>query len=92
VYSISQFFYLVVVMLSGQFVPLQLMPPTIQAVAQFLPFQMFLFVPVEIILNHLPPEVIVRDYAISLVWLVILHFLFRWVWREGIKRFSAVGA
>jgi ABC-2 type transport system permease protein len=92
VYSISQFFYLVVVMLSGQFVPLQLMPPTIQAVAQLLPFQMFLYVPVEIILNHLPPEVIVRDYAISLVWLVILHFLFRWVWREGIKRFSAVGA
>jgi ABC-2 type transport system permease protein len=92
VYSISQFYSLVVIMLSGQFVPLQLMPPAIQMIAQFLPFQMFRYVPVMIILNRLPPDVIARDYAISLVWLVILSFVFLWVWREGVKRFSAVGA
>ena len=72
VYSISQFYSLVVIMLSGQFVPLQLMPPTIQTAAQFLPFQMFRYVPVEIILNRLPPDAILRGYAISLLWLVIL--------------------
>jgi ABC-2 type transport system permease protein len=92
VYSISQFYSLVVILLSGQFVPLQLMPPAIQTVAQYLPFQMFRYVPVEIILNRLPPDAILRDYAISLIWLVILQFLFLWVWREGVKRFSAVGA
>lgn len=92
VYSVAQFVWLAVMLLSGQFVPLQLMPEGIQAVAQVLPFQMFRFVPIEIILNRLPPEVIVRDYAISLVWLVIFYFSFRWVWREGVKRFSAVGA
>jgi ABC-2 type transport system permease protein len=92
VYSVSQFVYLVVILLSGQFVPLQLMPPAIQTVASYLPFQMFRFVPVEIIRNRLTPDAILRDYAVSLVWLVIFHFLFRWVWREGVKRFSAVGA
>ena len=92
VYSVSQFFYMIVILLSGQFVPLQLMPPAIQALARYLPFQMFRFVPIEIILNRLPPESILRDYAFSLVWLVILQLLFSWVWRAGVKRFSAVGA
>jgi ABC-2 type transport system permease protein len=92
VYSVAQFFNLVVILFSGQFVPLQLMPPAIQTVAQFLPFQMFRYVPVEIILNRLPPDVILRDYAAGLVWLVAMQLLFGLVWREGIKRFSAVGA
>ena len=92
VYSVSQFFYLLIVLLSGQFVPLQLLPPVVQQIAQYLPFQMFRFVPVEIIRNRLSASEIVFDYAISLVWLVIFYLLFRWVWREGVKRFSAVGA
>ena len=92
VYSVAQFVWLAVMLLSGQFVPLQLMPETIQTVAQVLPFQMTRYVPIEIILNRLPPEVMLRDYAVSLVWLVVFYFAFRWVWREGVKRFSAVGA
>ncbi len=92
VYSIYQFYSLVVIMLSGQFVPLQLMPPAIQAAANVLPFQMFLYLPVETILNRLPASTLLRDYAISLVWLIVLQLLFHWVWREGVKRFSAVGA
>jgi ABC-2 type transport system permease protein len=92
VYSVSQFSFLVISLLSGQFVPLQLMPPAIQTVAQYLPFQMFRYVPVEIILNKLPMQVILRDYGVSLIWLVIFQFLFLWTWRVGIKRFSAVGA
>lgn len=92
VYSVAQFIWMVTVLLSGQFVPLQLMPPVIQNVATYLPFPMMRFVPIQIILNRLPPEIMLRDFAVSLVWLVIFYFLFRWVWREGVKRFSAVGA
>lgn len=92
VYAISEFFFALITLFSGQFVPLQLMPRQIQDVAQFLPFQMFKYVPIEMILNRLPPEVIVRDFAIGAAWFVISLFLFQWTWREGVKRFSAVGA
>ncbi len=92
VYSVSQFFYMVVILLSGQFVPLQLMPRTIQVIAQYLPFQMYRFVPIEVILNRLSIDAILRGYAVGLAWLMLFQFLFGWVWREGIKRFSAVGA
>jgi ABC-2 type transport system permease protein len=92
VYSISQFFYLLIILLSGQFVPLQLLPQSVQQVAQYLPFQMFRFVPVEIIRNRLSTETILFDYGVSLIWLVVFYLLFRWIWRAGVKRFSAVGA
>jgi len=92
VYSIAEFYYTLVILFSGQFVPLALMPPVIQDVAQFLPFQMFKYVPIQIVLNRLSPQEILRDFAVGLVWLVIAFFLFRWFWREGVKRFSAVGA
>jgi ABC-2 type transport system permease protein len=92
VYSISEFYYALAVLFSGQFVPLQLMPRVIQDIAQFLPFQMYRYVPIETILNRLPIEVVLRDYAVGLVWLGVSLVLFLWVWREGIKRFSAVGA
>jgi ABC-2 type transport system permease protein len=92
VYSVSQFFYMIMILLSGQFVPLQLMPPAVQAVARALPFQMFRYVPIETLLNRMPLNEVLINYAISLGWLVVFIFLFRWVWREGVKRFSAVGA
>lgn len=92
VYAINEFYYALVVLFSGQFVPLQLMPQIVQQIAQFLPFQLFRYVPIEIILNHLPPEVILRDYAVGLVWFAIALVSFNLVWREGVKRFSAVGA
>jgi len=92
VYSVSQFINLVVILLSGQFVPLQLMPPIVQQTAQFLPFQMLRYVPIEIILNRLPLQDVWVDYAVSLAWLVILFFIFRRAWAEGTKHFSSVGA
>jgi ABC-2 type transport system permease protein len=92
VYAISEFYFAVITIFSGQFVPLQLMPPVIQDVARFLPFQMFRYVPIQILLNKLPFNDFVRDYAAGAAWLVIALILFQWTWREGIKRYSAVGA
>ncbi len=80
-------------MFSGQFVPLQLMPPLVQQIAGYLPFAIAKYIPIQIILGRLTPG---RNHARlcgGLVWLVIAAFLlFRWIWREGVKRFSAVGA
>lgn len=92
VYSVAQFAWMFGSLLSGQFVPLQLLPQALQTVAEYLPFQMMRYTPVEIILNRMPAEDMARAYIVSLVWLVIFQIAFSWVWREGVKRFSAVGA
>lgn len=92
VYSIGEFYWALIALFSGQFVPLQLMPPIVQQIAQVLPFQMFKYVPIEIILNRISPEAILRDYAVGLAWLGIAWLLFNGIWRAGIRKFSAVGA
>jgi ABC-2 type transport system permease protein len=92
VYSFSDLMYMVTMLFSGQFVPLQLMPPVIQQLARFLPFQYTRYFPVQVILNGLPPGEVARGFVVGSVWLVLLFGLFVVVWRTGLKRFSAVGA
>ena len=92
VWSLYEYYMGLFVLFSGQFVPLQLMPQLIQRTAQFLPFQLFIYFPVQLILGGLPQDEIYRGFLMGGFWLVVGLVLFRWVWREGVRRFSAVGA
>ncbi len=92
VYSIHEFYFAFILLFSGQFVPLPLMPKLVQDVAQYLPFQLFIYYPVQLILGKLSPEQIIQGYVSAGVWLVISLALFNFVWRNGVKRYSAVGA
>jgi ABC-type uncharacterized transport system permease subunit len=47
---------------------------------------------VEIILGRVTSEVYVEKFIVGIVWLLIFVLLFLLTWREGVKRFSAVGA
>jgi ABC-2 type transport system permease protein len=92
VYSINEFYFAMFVLFSGQFVPLQLMPGAIRGIAQYLPFQLLIYFPIQLIQNKVSPAEIVQSFLVGLLWLVIAIVLFRWVWRAGVKRYSAVGA
>ncbi len=92
VYSIHEFYYALALLFSGQFVPLTLMPQLVQDLAQYLPFQLQIYFPIQLILGRLSSEQILEGFLSGAVWLVIALALFNWVWREGVKRYSAVGA
>lgn len=92
VYSIHEFYFALILLFSGQFVPLPLMPKFVQDIAQYLPFQLFIYLPIQVILGKLPPSQIMQGYVMAGIWLVIALLLFNRVWRAGVKRYSAVGA
>jgi ABC-2 type transport system permease protein len=92
VYSIHEFYYAIVLLFSGQFVPLTLMPKLIQDIAQYLPFQLFMYYPIQLILGKLSTQQIVQGYVSAGIWFIISIMFFNWVWRNGVKRYSAVGA
>jgi ABC-2 type transport system permease protein len=92
VYSIHEFYFAFILLFSGQFVPLPLMPKLIQDIAQYLPFQLLLYFPIQLILGKLSAEQIVMGYIMAGVWLVVSVTIFNVVWRNGVKRYSAVGA
>jgi len=92
VYSVHEFFYALILLFSGQFVPLALMPRIIQDIAQFLPFQFLIYFPIQLILGNLSTTQITQGFVTAIIWLVISLTLFTWTWRNGVRRFSAVGA
>jgi ABC-2 type transport system permease protein len=92
VFSIHEFYYALILLFAGQFVPLKLMPELIQTIARFLPFQLLMYLPIQMIQGNLTMEEIVQGYLTGAVWLIVALVLFQVAWRRGIKRFSAVGA
>jgi len=92
VYSIHEFYFALILLFSGQFVPLTLMPKVVQDIAQYLPFQLLIYYPIQLILGKLSAQQIAQGYVMSLIWLGISGLLFYLVWRNGVKRYSAVGA
>ena len=92
VYSIHEFYFALILLFSGQFVPLILMPKLIQDIAQYLPFQLLIYFPIQLILGNLSSAQIMQGYVVGLIWLAIAIVLFNWIWRNGVKRYSAVGA
>ena len=92
IYSIYEFYYAMILLFSGQFVPLTLMPNVVQNIAQYLPFQLLIYYPIQLVLGKLSTEQIIQGYVMGIIWLVITTVLFNWVWRNGVKRYSAVGA
>ena len=92
VYSIHEFYFALTLLFSGQFVPLTLMPKVIQDIAQYLPFQYLIYYPIQLILGNLPSQQIIQGYVMLSIWLGISLLFFNWVWRNGVKRYSAVGA
>ena len=92
VWALYEFYSGFLVLFSGQFVPLQLMPPVIQVAARYLPFQLLKYFPIQLVLGRLSQADIIQGYVTGVVWLVAAWFLFRWVWSRGIKKYSAVGA
>ena len=92
VYSLSEFMYAFVLLLGGTFVPLSLLPPIAQRLSEILPFQLFIYFPIQLILGNLDPGQISHYFTLQVVWLIIGIIGFLWIWRAGVKRFSAVGA
>jgi ABC-2 type transport system permease protein len=92
VFSIHEFYYALILVFAGQFVPLKLMPDLVQTIARFLPFQLFMYLPIQMIQGNLSMNEITQGYITGVIWLAVALTVFMFTWRRGIKRFSAVGA
>ncbi len=79
-------------MLGGMIAPLALFPPAVTAIANFLPFRFMLSFPVEILLGRLSAADLAIGLATMIGWVIATVVLYRWVWRRGLRRFSAYGA
>lgn len=77
--------------LSGHVFPIDLLSPRLQAMLQWTPFPYELFFPVQVLLERLPPDAMVRGFAMQWLWVCITAFLANFLWRRGVRHYQAAG-
>lgn len=79
-------------MLGGAVVPLDMFPPAVRPVLALLPFAAALDFPVQILLGRLDAAGMVHGFLVQAAWVGVLCGARSFLWRAGLKRFSAAGA
>ena len=77
---------------SGYLVPLDLFPPAVRAVLAYLPFRYTMSFSVELLTSRLTGAAILQGIAMQWIWSAAIYLVYVWVWKRGLRRYSAVGA
>jgi ABC-2 type transport system permease protein len=76
---------------SGHLFPLDMLPAALQQVLWFTPFPSMLYVPISIYMGRLSGNGIAFGLLTQLFWVLMMYGLARFMWRRGIKHYSAFG-
>jgi len=76
---------------SGHLFPLDILPRGIEQAMYFTPFPYQLYFPVSIYMGKSAGNELARGLAVQFLWMLATYGLARFMWRRGIKKYSAVG-
>ncbi|MBF2008174.1 MAG: ABC-2 family transporter protein [Chlorogloeopsis fritschii C42_A2020_084] len=88
--AIENFWFLFYLFLSGMIAPLDVFPEPVRTVVLFTPFPYLIDFPASILVG-LPVD-ITRGFLATLGWILLFLILNRWLWRQGLKQYSGMGA
>jgi ABC-2 type transport system permease protein len=88
--AIEEVWFSLFIFLSGMLAPLDFYPPIVRNIAEFTPFPYMVYVPAELLLGHDVP--LFKAAVVLSGWGVGSFVLNRVLWRQGLKRYSAMGA
>ncbi len=80
-----------VLIFAGQIIPTILLPDVMKRVSFYLPYRYMIGFPVEVILGKLSAAEFYRGICISMIWILVLLVIYKFIWLNGIKRYTSVG-
>jgi ABC-2 type transport system permease protein len=90
--GLERVWFSVSMVLSGALAPLDLFPEALRAALPYTPFPYLIDVPVQALLGRLGGADLALAFAVQAAW-GAFFVLARWVlWRQGLRRYGAVGA
>jgi ABC-2 type transport system permease protein len=89
--AIFELYMALELLLSGRLVPLSLMPPWVQTVSLFLPFQWTFNFPIEALIGRLSTQGLVAGLGMQALWIAGGSVLLALFWRVSIRHYTAVG-
>jgi ABC-2 type transport system permease protein len=76
---------------SGHLFPLDILPPMLKHVLYLTPFPYQMYFPISVYLGKSAGAEMWRGLGFQLMWVVAAYFFACWMWRRGIKKYSAFG-
>lgn len=76
---------------SGTYFPLDILPKGIFEIFKILPFGYLIYFPLKIYLGQLSTAKILEGFLTSAVWIVVLYFFARFIWKRGLKIYTSAG-
>jgi ABC-2 type transport system permease protein len=77
--------------ISGQMFPFDLLPPFWASLLRSLPFQYMAYFPATVFLGKIAGRDLLYGLALEAVWALAFIILARWLYRRGLRRYSAFG-
>jgi ABC-2 type transport system permease protein len=90
-YSVLMVKNMIVSLLSGELIPLNLFPPSMQWIWKGTPFYLYVFGPTQYALGHWTHVEFLQQLGIACAWFVAGWLLIRLTWGVGIKNYSSLG-
>lgn len=78
--------------LGGRLAPLNLLPGPLQVAANALPIKWAIWFPAEVLMGRITGAELVMGFVWQAGWILVAVLAFQFLWRAGLKRYSAVGA
>jgi ABC-2 type transport system permease protein len=91
VMAVNRAYFMVLLFLSGQVAPLEILPGWLASAAYALPFRFMIAFPVEVALGRLPVPEILGGLALQAVWTAGCIVLLYALWPVALRRFASVG-
>ncbi len=92
--EISQLYYMIGIIIrffSGFVFPLSFLPFGLDKISMMFPFQYMGYFPSMIFIGMFDLYEIVRGILIGSLWILILFLFYRYIWKIGLRRYSAFG-
>lgn len=91
VMSIFELYYIPMLFLSGQLFPIALMPTWAASLSRALPFYFTSGAPTEILIGRVSGTALLPTLAMQAGWAVACYGGFRFLWKRGLRHYTAVG-
>lgn len=88
--AIEQFWFLPYLFLSGMIAPLDVFPEAVRAWVIWTPFPYLIYFPAALLVGW--PENVIQAISVMAGWGLFFLICNRWLWRQGLKRYSGMGA
>lgn len=76
---------------SGQMFPLDLLPPFWASLLKALPFQFLAYFPAAVFLGKIKGAALIQGLLLQAFWSLAFILISRWLYRVGLRRYSAYG-